>query len=151
MSTGMNKQVSVAMVLLALLPIAAFADALQEKIEGLWRTQTKDGIIEVKNMGDQYRGTIIGGDHPDRRDSNNPDPARHDDLLRGKIILSSLKYDGNGKWSGGKIYDPNNGNTYSCNAELSGDNILKLRGYIGISLIGRTEIWTRESTSANAH
>ncbi|MFO1435670.1 MAG: DUF2147 domain-containing protein [Gammaproteobacteria bacterium] len=152
MRTMMSRQGAMAVLLMSLLPCAAMADALQDKIEGQWRTQQKDGVVNIENVGGEYQGIIVGGDHPDRRDTNNPDPAQRNDLLRGKAILSGLKYQGNGKWSGGKIYDPNNGKTYSCNAELSGENILKLRGYIGISLIGRTELWTRESpTAASAH
>jgi uncharacterized protein (DUF2147 family) len=50
---------------------------------------------------------------------------------------------GSGKWENGTIYDPKSGNTYACNMELEGTNTLRLRGYIGISLIGRTEVWKR--------
>ena len=54
-----------------------------------------------------------------------------------------MKYDGEGKWSGGTIYDPDSGHTYSCHLELLEANKLKLRGYFGVSLLGRTQIWTR--------
>ena len=57
-------------------------------------------------------------------------------------ILTGLKKDGD-EWSGGKILDPKNGKTYKCYIKLEDNNTLKLRGYIGISLFGRTAIWKR--------
>jgi len=62
--------------------------------------------------------------------------------ILGMIILDGLKEDGD-EWSGGKIVDPKNGNTYKCYIKLKDNNTLKLRGYIGISLFGRTEYWKR--------
>ncbi len=56
-----------------------------------------------------------------------------------------LSGDGDGKWSGGFIYDPNSGKTDHCKLKLKDRNTLKLRGYIGISLLGRTDIWTRQA------
>jgi uncharacterized protein (DUF2147 family) len=55
-----------------------------------------------------------------------------------------LSRDGDGAWSGGFIYDPNSGKTYRCKLKLKDRNTLKLRGYIGISLLGRTDVWTRQ-------
>jgi uncharacterized protein (DUF2147 family) len=46
-------------------------------------------------------------------------------------------------WEKGTIYDPENGKTYSCKIYLENKNTMKIRGYIGISLIGRTDTWTR--------
>jgi len=54
-----------------------------------------------------------------------------------------MKYDGRGQWSGGSIYDPDTGHTYSCKLELLDPNKLKVRGFLGVSLLGRTQIWTR--------
>ena len=57
-------------------------------------------------------------------------------------ILTGLTKDGN-EWSGGKILDPKNGKEYKCYLQLLDHNTLKLRGYIGISMFGRTAIWKR--------
>jgi uncharacterized protein (DUF2147 family) len=54
-------------------------------------------------------------------------------------------YDGEGVWEDGDIYDPKSGKTYSCYMKLQSMDKLKVRGYIGISLIGRTTYWTRTS------
>jgi uncharacterized protein (DUF2147 family) len=53
-----------------------------------------------------------------------------------------LEKDGDA-WEDGEILDPNNGSTYSCYIELENDNKLKVRGYIGISIVGRTQYWYR--------
>jgi len=58
-------------------------------------------------------------------------------------ILSGLSYNGKSKYSGGKIYDPKSGKTYSAKAEMTNNNTLALRGFIGIALAGRTDTWIR--------
>ena len=55
-----------------------------------------------------------------------------------------LSGDGDGAWSGGFIYDPNSGKTYRGKIKLTDPDTLRLRGYIGISLLGRTEVWKRQ-------
>jgi uncharacterized protein (DUF2147 family) len=54
-----------------------------------------------------------------------------------------MQPDGPDGWSGGSLYDPESGNTYSGNIIMKPDGALTLRGYIGISLFGRSEDWTR--------
>ncbi|MEQ1723318.1 MAG: DUF2147 domain-containing protein, partial [Pseudobdellovibrio sp.] len=73
---------------------------------------------------------------------------KKDQLIIGMQILNGLKKDNDTKWSGGEILDPNNGKTYSCKVELIEDGKkLKLRGFIGFSLLGRTQVWEREATN----
>jgi uncharacterized protein (DUF2147 family) len=62
----------------------------------------------------------------------------------GLRILWDLKKDGD-QWSGGKVLDPENGKSYRCIVAVEeGGKKLKVRGFIGFSLIGRTQYWTRE-------
>ena len=133
---------------LALLPQpgsrAAAADELAPQIIGRWLTDPPDGIIQISLAADgSYEGKIIGGDTPNRTDSKNPDAARRSAPLLGQLILHQLKYDGHGHWSGGSIYDPDSGHTYSCRLELLEPTKLKVRGFLGVSLLGRTQVWTR--------
>ena len=65
-----------------------------------------------------------------------------DKPIEGLVIMRGLEKDGD-EYSGGKILDPKNGKYYKCYITLEEDNKLKLRGYIGFSLIGRTEYWYR--------
>ncbi len=121
------------------------ADDPQVAIQGNWLTEPKDGIIQITRNGDLFEGRIVGGNEPGKLDTNNPDATKRNLALRGQVILHDLKYDGEGQWSGGSIYDPKSGSTYKCKVELRSDGTLKVRGYIGFSLIGKSQIWTRYS------
>jgi len=71
------------------------------------------------------------------------DGERKDQPVIGMVILWGLTRDGK-EWSGGKILDPDNGKTYRCLVEpVEGGAKLKVRGYIGISLLGRTQVWVK--------
>lgn len=121
----------------------AAEDPLQA-VQGHWLTEDRDGIILiVRNTLGTFDGRIVGGNNPGRLDTNSPDPARRSQPLRGQVILRDLRYDGDGKWSGGTIYDPDSGRTYACKAELRPDGTLKVRGFLGISLLGKSQVWTR--------
>ena len=63
-------------------------------------------------------------------------------MRQGIIIIQGLKKNGD-EYSGGKILDPQHGKYYKCYINLENENKLKVRGYIGISLFGRTQYWHR--------
>jgi uncharacterized protein (DUF2147 family) len=137
-----------AALLLAAVPAAgaAASDAgpPDAAILGNWLTEPRDGIIAITRSADGlYEGRIIGGNAPQRLDARNPDPARRSLLLLGQVILTGMRYGGEGVWTGGRIYDPDSGRTYRCRIELRGDAQLQVRGYIGFALLGRTQLWTR--------
>jgi uncharacterized protein (DUF2147 family) len=114
------------------------------KVEGKWLTSDKSGVIEIYEEDKLFHGRVVGGEpQGDGLDRKNPDPSKRERTLLGVTILKNLKREGD-EFSGGEIYDPNTGNTYKCKAELVDNNTFKLRGYIGISLFGRTEVWSRE-------
>jgi uncharacterized protein (DUF2147 family) len=81
-------------------------------------------------------------------EDQNPTCIKCDGALKGKpiigmVILRGLERDGD-KWTGGSIMDPENGKTYKCKLELEdGGKVLKVRGFIGFSLLGRTQRWPR--------
>jgi uncharacterized protein (DUF2147 family) len=58
-------------------------------------------------------------------------------------VLRGLHEAGDGAWSDGTIYDPSSGRTYRCELRLDGDDRLRLRGYVGVSWLGRTTRWVR--------
>ena len=121
----------------------------QADVEGRWLSGDGEGWIRISIVGDSLIGVIAGspttppGEAP-RRDDLNPDPALRERFLDGLTIMSGFRYDGDGKWSGGTIYDPNSGKTYKCTLRQIDIDTLKVRGYIGISLIGRNDTWTRD-------
>src|SRR5579863_8654518 len=111
---------------------------------GRWLTEPRDGIIEITRGADgSYQGQIIGGNSPQRVDEHNPDPGRRQQRLLGQVILKDMHPDGEGGLTGGTIYDPDSGRTYRCRIEPLAADRLKVRGFIGISLLGRTQVWTR--------
>jgi uncharacterized protein (DUF2147 family) len=130
-------------------PAARAADAQQQQILGRWLTEPRSGVIEISVAADgDLQGRIIGGDSPNRIDTKNPDPTKRSERLLGQLILKQMKYDGSGHWSGGSIYDPDSGRTYSCRFELLEQDRLKVRGFLGLSLLGRTQVWTRFNGSS---
>lgn len=136
------------------IPIIAFAAqtglAGQGDIEGRWLSGDGDGWIEIRLVGDSLEGVIAGSpntkeDDPPRYDDLNPEPSLRDRALDGMTIMSGFRYDGENKWTGGSIYDPNSGKTYRCILTQVNRNTIKVRGYIGVSLFGRSDTWTRAS------
>lgn len=133
---------------LGLLFLAGSLCADQAAIEGRWLTQERDGWIQIELVGDGLHGRIAGappGSPSEREfDDRNPDPSLRTRRLDGLIIMTGFEYSGDGRWKNGTIYDPNSGKTYRCTATLVDTNTLEIRGYIGVSLFGRTETWTRD-------
>jgi uncharacterized protein (DUF2147 family) len=116
------------------------------KVEGLWLSEEKDGIIKIENEDDTFFGHLVwikpkdGKTASEFLDIENPEKDLQDRKLLGIKLLEGFEYD-DGSWSGGTIYDPKSGKTYSAKMKLE-DGKLNLRGYVGISLFGRTSIWS---------
>jgi uncharacterized protein (DUF2147 family) len=114
---------------------------------GLWKNE--DASFEIYEENGKLNAKIVSLREPlapdgeKKTDVHNPDAGKHSRPIIGLVFMSGFTPAGSGKWDNGTIYDPKNGKTYSCNMELEGTNTLKVRGYIGISLIGRTQIWKR--------
>ncbi|MDH3716299.1 MAG: DUF2147 domain-containing protein [Gammaproteobacteria bacterium] len=143
----MNPLQRIAILTGLLLPLVGWP--LTIDVEGRWLSGDGDGWIEIELVGDSLIGRIAGSpnDKPDdepRFDDLNPDPALRDRPLKGMTIMTGFRYEGDGRWVGGRIYDPNSGKTYKGSIRQVDANTLKLRGYIGISLFGRTDTWTRD-------
>ncbi|MFN0049650.1 MAG: DUF2147 domain-containing protein [Cytophagales bacterium] len=130
-----------------------FAQAQQgsegDKILGLWEVGSKKARIKIFKSNDLYYGKIVWLKEPNyedgtpKIDKNNPDEAKRNVRLLGYNNLKSFKYIGDNKWEEGTIYDPENGNTYSCAIALTDQNTLDVRGFIGVTLFGRTDTWIR--------
>ncbi|HET6184931.1 MAG TPA: DUF2147 domain-containing protein [Acetobacteraceae bacterium] len=134
----------------ALLLAALFAHASAQEVEGRWLTEPRNGIVDI------YRceaGALCGrlvwvlikpsDENPQATDNHNPSAALRARPLCGLQIMSGFNPDGQAHWSGGSIYDPQSGKTYSANMTLRSDGTLGVRGYIGTPLLGRTQDWTR--------
>lgn len=126
-------------------PAAAVAQS-QADYHGLWWNEDRTGIVELLAADDGIKGVTRWGKKPDT-DRHNPDPELRDRDLKGITFLWGFSYDGKkNRWKDGKVYDPNNGKTYDAKMSLTDNGkTLKMRGYIGISLLGRTAEFERVS------
>jgi len=124
--------------------LAQNADA----ILGSWANPSGEDHILIYKRGNKYFGKLDWIKVPNdetgkpKTDKNNPDEKLRSRPEWGLELLKDFTYDGDNVYEDGTIYDPKNGKTYSCKMTLDGTS-LKIRGYIGISLFGRSEIWTR--------
>ena len=118
-----------------------------EDILGLW--ETGDSHVEIHACGDRLCGRIVALDEPldkdgnERFDKNNPDPALRSRPVLGMDLIAGLVRAGRKKWEDGTIYNPRDGKTYKCEMKLQRNGSLKVRGYVGTPLLGKTVVWTR--------
>lgn len=114
---------------------------------GTWITEDKDAWVEFFKQGDVYYGKTVWHDAVKHQgvqtDIMNPNKNLKNRPIIGLIVIRNLIFKKD-KWDYGMCYDPESGKSYSGYIELIDGNRIKLRGYIGIPLFGRSEIWTRK-------
>ncbi len=131
-----------------LLSLTAIAQkAKPDDIIGTWVSGENKAKIQIYKSGNKYYGRIIWLKEPTKDgkpkvDKHNPDPQKRGNPVVGLVVLRDFVYD-DGQWDSGEIYDPSSGNNYSCKITMPNKNTMKVRGYLGISLFGRTEVWKR--------
>ncbi|OTG80048.1 DUF2147 domain-containing protein [Acinetobacter sp. ANC 4648] len=125
-----------------------------QDISGLWqsiddKTGAPKGIVELKkDSNGTYTGTIIKvtprvGYTPKELCVNCPAPYTNKKIIGINAITGLRHIEGN-DYSDGKILDPNSGKIYSLKAKLNPNGKrLQLRGYIGVSILGRSQTWIR--------
>lgn len=124
--------------------ITLFSQTIKaDDIIGTYMTAENEGKVEITKRNNKYYGKLVWTKTPGKLDSNNPDPKQKTDKLAGKEILKDFVFDGDDQWSDGTIYDPKNGKTYDCKLTPDEKGNLNVRGFIGISLIGRTSFWIK--------
>lgn len=111
-------------------------------ISGEWQTSAIDGKVLIYEKEGKYYGKLVWINTP-AKDNNNPDATQRNNDLLGTVILKNLMFNGDDKWENGAVYDPKSGKVYWCTVRLKDAHTLELRGFVGISLLGRTELWTR--------
>jgi uncharacterized protein (DUF2147 family) len=123
---------------------------------GTWLDQTGKAGITIAPCGAKLCGTItwlrapLDAQGKPKTDIHNTNGTLTTRPICGLQILGNFVPDGANAWTGGFIYDPEKGETYDSNMHLKPDGTLAVRGYVGISLLGRSEIWTRPA-QALAH
>lgn len=117
--------------------------------EGMWttiddKTGTKRAMVQVNVAGNTLSGTIVQV-FPSPGDTGictHCPGAFKGKKIAGLTFLWGLKASGDNEWSGGSILDPKTGKIYKAKVTLKGDK-LYVRGYLGMSLLGRTQTWVR--------
>lgn len=127
---------------IALTTVATFAHAAS--IEGKWLTKDESGkakaFVQISKTGNTYTGQIVG--LAQGVPASCASTCAHKGSLVGLKVIQGLTQKGENSYVNGSIYDPKSGTTYRSKATVSGDT-LKVRGYVGISALGRTQTWTR--------
>ncbi|WP_343657843.1 DUF2147 domain-containing protein [Chryseobacterium sp.] len=132
--------------MMLLFSIAGFAQQPADSIIGNW--ESIDGDVKLKfeifKQDGKYSGKLLwasnmyeaDGKTP-KKDFKNPDKSLQSRSRKGIVNITNLKYE-DGEYEGGKLYNPSDGDTYSLSAKLKNANELHFRGYLGISLLGKT-------------
>ena len=141
--------------LLCLVASAAYA-ANPDAILGKWLNGKQTAHVEIYKANGKYFGKIVWLKEPvypadDKKgmagqqkvDRENSDASKRNQPIMGLVILRDFVFVKDGLWEDGMIYDPEKGKDYKCKMTLESPDILNVRGFIGISLLGRTDTWMR--------
>jgi uncharacterized protein (DUF2147 family) len=148
----MKKIIYLSILALSFFAFSAFKTANDEgdRLLGVWEPSNGRARVKIEKIGTKYYGKIVWLKEPNdpktnlpKTDKNNPDPTLQNAPLKGFRMLKDFVYSGSDEWAEGSIYDPLNGSTYSCTIKMEDPNTLNIRGYIGVSALGRTDVWKR--------
>jgi uncharacterized protein (DUF2147 family) len=120
---------------------------------GVWKTIDDEtgkpkSLVRITENNGEYQGKVVKLFRPADQDQNPKcvkcEDANKDQPIIGMTILTGLHKEDD-EYAGGRILDPNNGKIYKSKMSLSDDGKkLKVRGYIGVPMLGRTQVWLRE-------
>jgi uncharacterized protein (DUF2147 family) len=118
-------------------------------VVGSWTTDGGDSRLELFRCGEKICGKVVWLKEPNyskskdgpvgttKVDRKNPNPALRSRPILGLQVMKGLTPKGANRWGNGTCYDPETGKSYKCKMHLASPSRLELRGYIGVSLIGR--------------
>jgi uncharacterized protein (DUF2147 family) len=153
-----NKKSVLLLNLFIAFTFSAFAQSKADRICGLYyATDPGNGEgsqIQIYKAEDgTYEGKVVWMQYPNypngepRRDVKNPDPEKRNQTNVGIVIIKGFTYNASkDEWQDGSVYNPGSGKTYRSYMKLESDDKLKVRGYLGVSLLGKTVTWTKETT-----
>lgn len=156
----MKKITSVISLLIVITMLAGLTASAQkhkaDDILGTWLNEEATGKVTLYKENGKYFGKLVWLREPNskatglpRTDIKNPDDNLKKTPLIGMINMKNFSFDGDVEWSGGTIYDPKNGKTYKCNIQFETPTKLKIRGYVGVSMLGRNTYWTKSTPPQN--
>lgn len=124
---------------------APAGDSSANAVIGRWKTQSRGGIVEIARCGPSLCGKLVDSEglraNPDMADTKNKDAALRGRKLLGMTLLRGFDWDGKA-WTGGTVYNAEDGGTYKGTVTPVDANRLKLKGCIVWPLC-KTQTWTR--------
>lgn len=136
------------LLLITLLLPAVSPQLAPDAIVGVWKNSSGKGHIQIFKQQNKFYGKIVWlKDAVDekgqpKKDLKNQDPSKRQNPLLGLVMLRNFVYK-DGEWINGYIYNPSDGKEYKGEIKLKNNKTLAVRGFIGISLFGKTDTWTR--------
>jgi uncharacterized protein (DUF2147 family) len=157
---GFMRRTALVLTVLAMVAAGSSFAGDGDAVVGIWLTAPDDedgqAKIEIWEDSGKYHGKIIWLEIPlypaddeegmagmEKVDRENPDPALQSRPIIGLEMMNDFVFASEGKWKKGIIYAPDEGKTYKSKLTMEEPGKLKVRGFIGFSLLGRTEVWTR--------
>jgi uncharacterized protein (DUF2147 family) len=147
------KQITFLLMLFAVVSFSFSASAQKfgaDELIGVWEPSHGKGRVKIEKIGDKYFGKVVWLKEPidpetgeKKLDKSNPDPTLRKRKRLGLRVLQDFVSNGDGYWDSGTIYDPENGTTYNCKITMKNKNTLDIRGFVGVSVFGRTDTWKR--------
>lgn len=144
------------LLLFPLVPVCSATTFSADDIIGVWEVAAGDGHIGIVRCGDKYCGSIVwlkeavyslddsgGMAGKPLVDRENPKQELRSRPLAGLRIMEGYTFRGNNLWDEGRIYNTDNGRTYSSRISLKSRDVLELRGFIGVPLLGGSTLWKR--------
>ena len=132
---------------LAVAPLHAHAEG--DPAHGYWLTENGKAIVEFAPCGSKVCGRMVWVANPNdangelKLDIKNESPEMRDRPICGLQLVGDLSREDPGAWSEGWIYSPKDGGTYSAKIEALSETQLEVRGYLGLSIFGQSQVWTR--------
>jgi uncharacterized protein (DUF2147 family) len=153
----LRRSLVIALVALSLARAVSAADNGKTRpgdaIIGEWWTENNQGRVSFARYNDgTYRGTTTCCEHKHDKenpniDIHNPKPELRNRSTVGIVLIWNLKYE-DGQYIDGHVYNPRDGKTYRMKIQIIDKETLKIRGYMGIELLGQTQIWKRAHSHA---
>ena len=136
-------RLAAATALAAAIASPALAD---DPVEGLWLVQAGTAKVKVAPCASDKTkmcGQVAWLKTTGAKDANNPDASLRSRPILGMLMIRDFKSAGPGKWTGGKIYDPNSGKTYGSKITANPDGTLKVEGCVAV--VCQAQTWKKTS------
>ena len=145
----MKARVLFASVVLSAIPLIAMADRPSDPAHGYWLTENRKAIVQLAPCGADTCGRMVWVANPIdeagrlKRDDKNSEAAKRARSICGLELVGGLRKTDDGTWQDGWLYNPRSGETFSAEVRALSPSELEVRGYLGVPVLGKSQVWTR--------